>query len=348
MSFVNRTPAEIVPQTEMKIFMDELSRVTERESFNSLMKRFDESFMQRYQASNKQEKGSFPFGSSQEQVPPKPFLQSGYAGPGQYQQKDGFFNKIDQRYQTSPYEDPRSFRPQETNSGYQRPYTSDPLNPAYQGYSPKVPQEMYTTGPRTNQDLYNVPQDFYNYPKSQDIYNNPYKPNQELYNYPPKPNQELYNYPSKPNQDLYNYPPKSNQDLYNYPPKTQDYNFPSNNQEFYGFGPKSQDVYNLPIYNRNYPSDPIEKSGYMRTEFVPYYPTSQTSGYMPLGINDNKNPIQESVNLRKIKEDLLISNKIQEMKFNEQSLPPPKYELPPADTQSSYFPQTYKSFYTKT
>ena len=289
MSLVNRTACDLIPSTEMKTFMDELSRVTDRETFNSLMKRFDESFMQRYQTSNKQEKGKFPFGSTQEVVMPKtaPPISQPYSNMG------SFYQGEPPRFQ----QDPRSARyPQEPN------YSSYPVN--FQNEPLQYPAKYI-------EDSYNVP-----------MYNRAFPPEQ-------KDRQQGY-----PRNDTYGRP------------------------QVYG----RNELYDIPqAYPRN---EFIDKSqGYMRTEYVPYnpYPPGYNSNpgnnpYQPSpayntapGNNPNpRNPFQESIDLRKVKEDMLQQSKVFEQKPLENiNLPPPRYETPLYENPQSYQPSTYKPFYPR-
>jgi hypothetical protein len=288
MSFVNRPPADLIPQNEMKTFMDELSRVTDRETFNSLMKRFDESFMQRYQTSGKEEKGKFPFGAAQETV------KTAYQQPRSYSNLPSFY-QAEPAVQTG---DPRMFRyPQEAypypgpQSEQYPKYREDPYNPIYR---PKINEDIY--GSNLNQPRYL----------------------DERYNYPPF-NPIVEDRHSAP---LY---PKYAEDKYS----------PYSQPKFV------EDKYSVPMYTRNYPGENLEKPpGYMRTEYIPY-PQHQPYGPPP------RNPIQESVDLRKVKEDLLTQSRIPEPKLENITLPPPRYDVPLYESQPSYFPQNQKSFYTR-
>ncbi|CAG9323271.1 unnamed protein product [Blepharisma stoltei] len=59
---VNQVPP-IQPQ-ELSFYLDELSKVSDRDSFNALMRKFDETFLHRFKQTNPQAEGVFPFGGN--------------------------------------------------------------------------------------------------------------------------------------------------------------------------------------------------------------------------------------------------------------------------------------------
>ena len=53
---------DLVSSDDMNYFLDEISQTKNRETFNCSMKRFEESFIHRYNSANPQKRGAFPFG----------------------------------------------------------------------------------------------------------------------------------------------------------------------------------------------------------------------------------------------------------------------------------------------
>ena len=118
-------PSEIVSPQELDSFIDEIYKTPTKEKFNSAMKRFEESFMNRYKATNLQTRGKFPFGSSEyfssSILPSNPIPQP--------------YSNLDLFYQNSK------------NLGQ---YYQDPRNPVYQDsrtqglmYQEPKPQGLY-------------------------------------------------------------------------------------------------------------------------------------------------------------------------------------------------------------
>lgn len=258
MSIPNRT-SELVPSGELKNFMDELGRVTDRESFNSLMRRFDDSFLQRYQ--NK------PIESR-----PKP---------------------------QQPSYDP-SYRRQEVQPTY-------PVPPNIQSEYHRYHSEGRIQRPAT--DLY---------------------PNQIKYY-----QEEPHSYYQNPNREIL------------------------------------EDPYRVPMYQRSNPQEYEKPAGYIRTDYVNYQPppppvhpppyspqyyagpqSNPYSQYPPYPSPNNqnplqnRNPLQESMDLRRVKEEMLFQNRPEAKPLENLTLPPPRYEIPNPDPQPNYFQPSFKSFYS--
>ena len=303
MSIQNKTAMDLVPASDMKSFMDELGRVTDRETFNSIMKRFDESFMQRYQSTNRQERGKFPFGATPEQSMPRPPPQVSQP----YSNLGSFYQGDPQRYQG----DPRQTRyPPEV-----------PLQAGYQTAPAEYP-------PRFKEDSYSVP--MYNrgfYPDSTD----------KLHTYPRTDYEKPMGYPRSEQERPYIYGEFEKAQAY--PPRS-DYE-------------KSMGYPGVPQYDKPPTYAPYEfdkPQGYIRTEYTSYPQTSSSPYLNPVA---HRNPIQESIDLRKVKEDLLLQTKTPEQKILEQNLPPPRYDqsllsmghgqnLPPQRYEQNAPPQRYE------
>lgn len=56
--------SQTLPPQELNYYLEEISKVTDRDAFNGLMKKFDDSYLQRYQNGNPQNQGTFPFGAA--------------------------------------------------------------------------------------------------------------------------------------------------------------------------------------------------------------------------------------------------------------------------------------------
>jgi hypothetical protein len=151
MAIPNKTGLDVLPSGEIRSFMDELSRVTDRETFNSLMKRFDESFLQRYSSSSIPDGGNFPFGSPQIAPQPVPYSSMPYSSlPHSSLPPPQYPGSIPHYAQEPPLytQDPRAMRqpmdPYQQPRLYQGGPSDYPPRPGYAEDPYKVP--MYNRG----------------------------------------------------------------------------------------------------------------------------------------------------------------------------------------------------------
>ena len=245
---ISKRNSDLVPPSEMKTFMNDLGRVTDRESFNSLMRRFDDSFLQRY--SNK----------------PAP-------------------SELRPQIETIP---PQSI---------QRKAQVPAPNPAYPQYSQYGQYQVY---PKVQEEIQRVSSEG-RYPVGgQDFY----------------PNQMRY-YQEEPAE----YYPPPRRDAY-------------------------EDPYRVPMYQRG-PQPEYEKPmGYIRTDYINYAPQPKATLQSSNNNLSSRNPLQESMDLRRMKEDMLYQGKQDTKAIENMTLPPARYEVPAYDTQSNYFQPNFKSYYS--
>lgn len=248
MSIPKRNP-DLVPAGEMKTFMDELGRVTDRESFNSLMRRFDDSFLQRYSSK------------------PAP-------------------SELRPQIQTIP---PESIQ--------RRPQVQTP-NPPYPQYS-QFPQ--YPVYPVVQAELQRVASEG-RYPRGgQEFYPNQMKYYQE----------EPVDYYQQPRRDAY------------------------------------EDPYRVPMYQRASTTPEYEKpQAYIRTDYPSYAPPPKATFQSSNNNLSSRNPLQESMDLRRMKEEMLSQGNQVPKPAENYNLPPSRYEVPAYDTQSNYFQPGFKSYYS--
>ena len=87
-------------------------------------------------------------------------------------------------------------------------------------------------------------------------------------------------------------------------------------------------------------------SGYIRTDYINYAQPPQATFQSQNNNLSARNPLQESMDLRRMKEDMLFQGKQDAKPIENITLPPSRYEVPTYDTQSNYFQPNFKSYYS--